>query len=63
MEELKKHKKELNEKVTETEFKFNAEVEVNQKIKALLEDEEHKATELKNFISELMKQKEQAIKS
>ena len=63
IEELKRSKKELIEKVSEFEFKLNTEFEINQKTKILLEDEESKGTELKNFINDLMKQKEQAIKN
>jgi hypothetical protein len=42
---------------------LNSEKEMKQKHLSLLEEEEQKNKELKNFIDNLMKQKEGAIKS
>ena len=63
IEELKRSKKELLEKVSELELYLQTEKDLNEKNKQLLSEEEGKANELKNFISTMMKQKEAAIKS
>lgn len=63
IEELKRSKKELLEKVSELQLYLQTEKDLNEKNKQLLSEEEGKANELKNFISTMMKQKEAAIKS
>lgn len=51
------------EKISELELLLSSEKELKQKHLSLLEDEEAKNKDLKNFIDNLMKQKEGAIKS
>jgi CHASE3 domain sensor protein len=63
VEELKRARKELQERVSELELHLNTEREMGDKNKQLLAEEEAKGNELKVFISSLMKQKEAAIKS
>ncbi len=63
MDDLKRNKKHLLEKISELELFLNSEKEMKQKHLSLLEEEERKNKDLKTFIDNLMKQKEGAIKS
>ena len=63
MDDLKRNKKHLLEKISELELILNSEKEMKQKHLSLLEEEERKNKDLKTFIDNLMKQKEGAIKS
>lgn len=63
VEDGKRTRKELLEKNSELELELNTERESFEKQRLLLQDEESKGSELKSFINNLMKQKEQAIKS
>ena len=56
-EEAKKQRKEMLEKISDLEIRLNTEKELREKGKQLLEDEEHKGAELKDFVANLMKQK------
>jgi hypothetical protein len=63
VDDLKRNKKHLLEKISELELFLNSEKEMKQKHLSLLEEEERKNKDLKTFIDNLMKQKEGAIKS
>ncbi len=63
MDDLKRNKKHMLEKISELELILNSEKEMKQKHLSLLEEEERKNKDLKTFIDNLMKQKEGAIKS
>jgi phosphoglycolate phosphatase-like HAD superfamily hydrolase len=63
VDDLKRNKKHLLEKISELELILNSEKEMKQKHLSLLEEEERKNKDLKTFIDNLMKQKEGAIKS
>ena len=45
------------QKISDLEIRLNTEKELREKGKQLLEDEEHKGAELKDFVANLMKQK------
>ncbi len=57
MDDLKRNKKHLLEKISELELILNSEKEMKQKHLSLLEEEERKNKDLKTFIDNLMKQK------
>jgi hypothetical protein len=63
VDDLKRNKKHMLEKISELELILNSEKEMKQKHLSLLEEEERKNKDLKTFIDNLMKQKEGAIKS